>query len=355
MSVKRHVLRFFPVMFFLVSLSFVMGEGSSRSPESAGTLSLSFQGAYTFGNSEGWGINGGFAPLSYKVVDSSQLSHKTDDPGRSLGTTWGGAQAKAVVSYLLKYPFLTGNGALFKDNSIAYKFSGELSPVSVNALVSVTVTPAALLKLSAGAEAGTGWYAGFNGLGRNLAGINNDAPRHEPFSGVVCRLWLSAAFQFDVGAVVPGEWMHIVMAAVPKVEYRTFTGADNNTPWQWEADEGENFNGFKFKSTYFLGYQLPLAVDTVGILVDTEQYMGKTAALSTMESGGWGSDFVKVYFGPLANIRLGEKSNLTVLFQLKNGRDYTDETIGNRFFEYRSYSGWYIALYRLALSYTVKF
>jgi len=348
MNTKKYAIIVFSLLFLLAGFGFAFGD-------SKGVLSLNLQGAYSFGNQEGWGLtgDGAFAPISYSVV--TPVNHVPNDPGRTLGTTWGGAQAKASVSYALKYPFLTGDGPLFKSNSVEYKMSGELSPVSLNALASVTLTPIALLKLSAGAGAGTGWYAGFNGLGRNLPGLDYDAPQHEPFSGVVYRMWMSATFQFDVGAVVPGKWNHIIMAAVPKLEYRAFTGAENSTAWQWEADDGENFNGFKYYGTYVLGYQLPFAVNTVGVLLDTEQYIGSTASLSTMASGGWGSDFIKMNFGPLVNIALNDNSDLTVLFQLKNGRRYTDATIGNRYFEYREYESWYIALYRLALSYTVKF
>ena len=357
MNRRSYIKAVFSLLFLFVFLSFALAEGSGRWAASNGALSLNFQGAYSFGNQEGWGLSGdgAFAPISYTVINTTTANHRADDYGRSLGTTWGGAQAKAVVSYSLKFPFMAGEGALFKGNSVEYKFSGEISPVSVNALASVTLTPIALLKVSAGTGAGTGWYAGFNGLGRNLPGINYNAPLEEPFSGIVYKIWMAATLQFDVGAVVPGKWNHVVMAAVPKLEYKAFTGADKNTAWQWEADDGENFNGFKFYGTYVLGYQLPFAVNTVGFLLDTEQYIGNTASLSTMASGGWGSDFVKMTFGPLVNITLGESSDLTVLFQLKNGRRYTNATIGNRYFEYRKYESWYMYVYRLAFSYTIKF
>ena len=90
----------------------------------------------------------------------------------------------------------------------------------------------------------------------------------------------------------------------------------------------------------------------VGILVDTEQYIDSNRDRSTMANGGWGSDFVTMDFGPLFNFKLGKRQNLTVLLQFKNGRDYTDATIGNRFFEYRVYENTYYYLYRLAFSYT---
>ncbi len=342
------------VVFITVSgvTSFSQDNSTTAKADIIKSLTLGFQGGYLFGNQAGYGIDGGFAPISYDVVTG--LPHRSDDPGRDIGTTWGGAQAKVLLAYSIKQPFMVGNGPLFSTNNIEYGVGVDLSPVSTNLLAHVTLTPLALLKFSVGGSLGTGWYFLFNGLGRNLSGSDYAAPQREPFSGAVYSLWSSLTLQFDFGAVFPGKWNHVVMAFVPKVEYKAFSGADADTPWQYEADSGENFNGLKLYTTTFLGYQMPLVVDTVGLLVGTEQYIDSNKDRSPVASGGWGSDFVFVTFGPLANIRLNKKSSLTVLLQFKNGRDYTDDTIGNRFFEYRSYQYTYYYLYRLAFSYSLK-
>ncbi len=339
----------FVVILFIASVGLLFARGNSNITES---FSLGFQGGYLFGNQAGYGINGGFAPVSYSVVTG--LSHRSDDPGRSLGTTWGGAQAKALLSYSVKQPFMVGEGPLFSSNSLEYLVKWDLSPVSTNLAASVTLSPLALLKLSVGGSIGTGWYFLFNGLGRNLSGLNYTAPQREPLSGVVYSLWVSSTLQFDFGAVFPGKWNHVVMAFIPKVGYRAFSKAGADTPWQYEADSGENFNGLKLYTTGFLGYRMPLIVDTVGFLVETEQYIDSNSERSPMGEGGWGSDFVFVTFGPLVNVKLDNSSNLTILLQFKNGRDYTDDTIGNRFFEYRSYQYTYYYLYRLAFNYSLK-
>ncbi len=343
------------LLMIVVFVLFVISGGMLFSQDASGiteSLHFGFQGGYIFGNQAGYGIEGGFAPVSYSVVTG--LPHRSDDPGRDVGTTWGGAQAKALLNYSIRQPFMVGEGPLFSTNNIEYGVKLDLTPVSTNLSAVVTLTPLALLKLSTGGSIGTGWYFLFNGLGRNLSGGDYTAPQAEPFSGVVYSLWSSLTLQFDFGAVFPGKWNHVVAAFVPKVEYKAFSGADADTPWQYEADSGENFNGTKLYTTTFLGYQMPLVVDTVGFLVETEQYIDGNKDRSPIVNRGWGSDFVFVTFGPLANIKLGDKSGLTVLLQFKNGRDYTDDTIGNRFFEYRNYEYTYYYLYRLAFSYSLK-
>jgi hypothetical protein len=69
--------------------------------------------------------------------------------------------------------------------------------------------------------------------------------------------------------------------------------------WMWEDNIGKNFNGFKFYATYFLGYQMPLLLNTVGILLEAKQNLGYVKDLSTMGSSGWGSDFVVITVGPV--------------------------------------------------------
>ncbi len=74
-----------------------------------------------------------------------------------------------------------------------------------------------------------------------------------------------------------------------------------------------------------------------------------------MASNGWGSDFTRISFGPLAVIKLPGKSSLTILLQFETEKDYSDETIGNRYFEYREYQDTYLYMRRIAAFYRFKF
>lgn len=313
-------------------------------------------GAYYFDDNRGDGINDGeFAPISYSPVSDTNIYLPSDsDQGRDLGNGWGGAEAKASITHKIKVPFMQGTGALSSDNNILYQFKGELSPVSINAIASATLTPIAFLNFQAGTSLGTGWnfFGLFNGLG-----LNNDGtgiPEEDPMPGIVSKSWLSGTFQFDIGAVIPGEWTHVIMAATAKVEHEYFTGADEEEAWQYEADTGENFNGFNFWGTYVLGYQLPYKLNTVAFLVETEQMIADNKDLSSSDIVDWGSDFMQVTFGPLANIKLSEDSSLLILLQFRTEKLYTDATVYNNYFRNREYDGYFIDFRRIAVSYSQK-
>lgn len=317
---------------------------------------LGAAGAYYFDDNRGEGVrDGGFAPISY---DSRLLPTAyplaSGDYGRDLGNGWGGAEAKASITHKIKVPFMQGTGALSSDNNILYQFQGELSPVSINVIASAALTPIAFLNFQAGTSLGTGWnfFGLFNGLGLNEDGTG--IPEEDPVPGIVLKSWLSGTFQFDLGAVIPGDWTHVIMAATAKLEHEYFSGAGEKEAWQYEADAGENFNGFSFRGTYVLGYQLPYKLNTVALLVETEQMIGANKDLSSSDAADWGSDFTQVTFGPIANIKLSENSSLLILLQFRTEKLFTDATVYNNYFRNRVYDGTYVDFRRIAFSYSHK-
>ncbi len=317
---------------------------------------LNIAGAYYFDDNKGYSINNGLAPVSYSpILIPGTYSLPAGDEGRSLGSGWGGAEAKAAVIHKMKVPFMQGTGAMTEGNNVLFQLKGEISPVSVNAAASATVTPIAFLNFQAGTSLGTGWnfFGLFNGLGLNTDGTGN--PEEKPFPGVVSKSWLSGTFQFDLGAVIPGEWTHIIMAATAKVEYKYFSGAETGEAWQFEADAGENFNGLSYLGTYVLGYKLPFKVNTIAFLVETSQMTGDNAKMSSLDPIDWGSDFNQVTFGPLANIQLSDNSSLLLLLQFRTEKEFSANTLFNNYFRNREQIGTYIDFRRLALSYTRKF
>ena len=314
------------------------------SAEAEVATSLELLGAYYPPNLGGYGISG-FAPVDFSQVPGNLLLGERD-----LGSGWGGAEAKAVLSRSWTIPALRGEGAFTSGNSLELKAQAEFSPVSLNAAFSATLTPVAFLKLTGGAAVGTGWNVGFLGLCLNPPSDTQDYVQ-QSFGGAVWRAWGSGTFQFDLAALLPGDWNHVVLVASPSVEYKAYTGAASGQAWLWEADQGMNFNGAKLKATYFLGYQMPLVLDTVGFLLETEEWIGEVRDYSFMAStGGWGSDFVALNFGPLLNFRLGDKASLAVLVQFKTARKWTDLTTRKRYFGNRDYEGSYLYFNRVALN-----
>jgi hypothetical protein len=236
---------------------------------------------------------------------------------------------------------------------VAFSLTGALTPVSVRAELEAALTPLAFLSFSAGAMAGTGWDIRiFNGMGLNADG--SGVPESASLQGAVLKSWFGATFQFDLAALVPGEWAHIVTLLSPKLQHAWFSGASRGQAWMFEDDIGENFNGWKLLGSWFLGYQMPLALDMIGVLLETEQNLGDVRDLSPLGSGGWGSDFLLITISPVFDFRLSDRSSLAVLVQFRRERKYTDASVFYAYYESRQYAGTYWDLYRIAFSYSLK-
>lgn len=341
-------------MRYLTLAAFFAAAFSLSAQEPTITDSLTIQGAYYIDNNQGWGQTGGFAGPSYSPVEKNPALLTAPDEGRNLGSGWGGAEFEVVYKRGIAFPFLQGDGALTKDNSVKYNLSIGLNPVSLRGEAEAVLTPIAFLQFALGGHLGTGWDAvAFNGLGMNTN--STGVIDKQTFGGAVLKAWAWGLFQFDLAAVVPGEWNHVVVLSQVKAGYQHYTAADSGEAWQWQADGGENFNTFKLFSTHFLGYQMPLALNTVGVLFETETNLEPAASYSRLSDNGWGSDFVKMNLGALTNWTLGENSTLAVLFQLENFIDYTDATIFNKWYAHRSAEavGWRFK--RVAFQWTLHF
>ena len=318
----------------------------------AAETSLNVMGAWYVPNQSGYGTDG-FAPPDFSIVPAGE----TVPAQRDLGTGLGSAEAKVSLSLTDKVPFLTGDDPLLSGNSMRGKFSLEMSPVSMNVVGQLSLTPVAFLVFDAGAGIGTGWTLGpLRGLGINPAGNVADDIDLTPFGGAVWRAWGAGTFQFDLATIASGEWNHVVFMATAKVEYKADTGAETGEAWLWEADDGENFNGAKYYGTYVLAYQMPLVINLAGILVESEEWLGEPRGFSPMdEAGAWGSDFRIWQIGTVTNFSLGANDSLAVLVQFKRKADYTDATTRLRDFRTRDYEGAYWFFNRVAFSYTHTF
>jgi hypothetical protein len=337
----------------LACVVFVLSSVAGAADDVQSRTTLSLQGAYYFSYLEGWGVHNGLAPVDYGEVPREDLTYNPAvDPGRDLGWGWGNAGLKVGVAHAMRWPLVPGPGPLLEGNNLKLTVSGGLSPVALTAKAEAVFTPIAVAEIALGGSAGTGWSIGVgNGLGRNLPGPQYREIREEPLSGLVLSSWLATTLQFDFEALWPGDWHHIAVSFGPRVEYWALTSASGDEAWQWEGDEGENFNGWRFVTRAFVGYLMPLKVDTAGVLVETMTYLDAVRRRSPMDDpGGWGSDFVTVTISPLVSVAISERTQLTMLLQIETARDYTSDTIGYRYFEYRDYDGWYLYLKRFSFA-----
>lgn len=293
----------------------------------------------------------GFAPIDFSTVSKDDLS--TVDDGRDLGKS--GFEGIVKYTRSIRTPFMQGDGALTSGNNLDVRLFGDLSPVSIGAGVKTILTPIALMNFDASVYAGSGWSVGaLNGLALNT---EEDPFDPTPFGGLFFESIIGTTIQFDLAAVVPGDWNHIVAVYRPFLRYRLNTGADSDEAWQWQVDKGENFNGWCWKQNVVLGYQTPAleTLNTLGVLLETEERITKWNE-SRMKDGGWGSDFMQIYVALITVLDFTEDQSLTIQAQFANGRDYTDATVGNESFYNREVDTddpryWFFR--RIALSYSL--
>jgi hypothetical protein len=317
-----------------------------------------------------------YTPLDYTDAgDPGNNFHSLGDSGREVGNTWGGLELGIYTNYSFTAPFLTADHFLFKDNHIKLAFHSLISPVHMQIGSSITFQPIAVLQFSAGVKIGTGWSFGnlFHGIGTNIDGEYQAAAPYtgHSFEGAVLETWLDATFQFDVSALMPASikrWTHIVMLATPRFRYEAMLNIPENVPYNWEADDGDNLNGWHFLADFLLGYQIPIIEDdtgedrqfirmkhnnfkiTVGMLLSIDQLRLTHMFDSPMASaGGWGSDFARLFFGPLIKFDLPNNFFAALMFHWRNAQSFTQATVGNANFMLRDHEDWYLYFYRVAM------
>ncbi|MEX2443171.1 MAG: hypothetical protein WD492_06190 [Alkalispirochaeta sp.] len=317
------------------------------------TRSVGFDFAYYPGDQNGKGVSdGGFAPLSYRTVEPDG---GTADDERVLGTTWGNVELKGYYQHAWIIPALRwSDGALAQDNNLTIRSTTGVSPISVTQEVRAILTPIAFLQFNAGGFIGTGWNLQiFDGLGE--IDLTDGSVDSSSFEGAVVRGNVGGTFQFDLAAVFPGDWNHVVTVFSPQWTYSALTGAGEDVAWSFEADNGTNYRGWEYKTTAVLGYQPPWdAVAIVGVLYEGERLVG--AAVDRARAGA-PEDFDAAFrtdrIALLANFALGDerRHSLTVLPQFQRNRLPSEDTILKQGVQRRETVGSYWDFYRVAVQY----
>lgn len=259
-------------------------------------------------------------------------------------------EAKLSFNRHVTLPVLRGNGPLTEGNNLAATFTAEISPVSLNGAAEAVFTPIAFFQLVGGIKLGTGWnieLAGnpVYGMGINQPKQGSRAPAlipggdrtseitGDPFDGLVWGPHFGGVFQFDLAAIFPGAWRHIVFRTYHEWNYRGYTKAGSGESWIFEDDDGENRNGSNYYGNYLLGYQMPIFLNTVGILAEMSQYL-----YDTPNGSYWGDDRGRWLFSALFNFTITERFGAALIIQTRTRRNYRDGDKANEnhyYYQYR--------------------
>jgi hypothetical protein len=238
-------------------------------------------------------------------------------------------EGKLGITRNFSFPLLRGEGPITKDNNLNLALTAEVSPVSLNGIAEAVLTPIAFLQAVAGARIGSGWNINLFGSNAYGIGINHrisdDDHRREVsgglFDGIIWNAWAGAVFQFDLAALFPGDWNHVVFRTYHAGRYNGYTAASAADSWFFENDDGQNRNGFYYYGNFLLGYQMPgdfLFLNTIGFMAEVEKYL-------RVFPGGdaWGDELPRWTFGPLINFTITKKFSAALVAQFRTRRHYT--------------------------------
>lgn len=227
--------------------------------------------------------------------------------------TWP-PQALVGVTQNFKVPLMQFDNPLTKDNNINFKIGAELSPISFEGKFGIVWTPIAFLEFYTESRVGSGWNIktlyGL-ALNKNNAGKSNYIPLN--FSKSIYSFSFGGAFQFDLGAVIPNDWSHVVFRTDQAALYKAMSSVDSETSWLYQADSGENRNGWKYQASYLIGYKMPIFLDLIAMKIDVEKKL--FASPKGLDNKVWGENLFLTTFGPIINFNIKKDYNIMLLAQ----------------------------------------
>ncbi len=203
----------------------------------------------------------------------------------------------AGVDYTM--PCLNGDGSnpLTSGNNLVLSAYADVTPVTAGADFSATLTPIAFIILKGGAYVGSGWkFMGNDGL---ASAAVDAAPLY--YKG-----YANATFQFDLAAVMPGDWNHVVTQWLYEVNYNNALGNPAKTPFIWQA--GQKVAAPAYYAKGIIAYQMPLVLQTVGTQLEWE--------------GAYGTDIIDSFsISAVSILKFGAADEVACQAKFKGGFD----------------------------------
>lgn len=269
-------------------------------------------------------------------------------------------ETKLGFTIHFRYPFLEGEGELTKDNNIDLGFTAEISPISVNGLAEAVWTPVAFIQFAAGGRIGSGWNISLFGsdvygigINRAEAGTNNAEHSGSAFDGLIWKAKTGAALQFDLAALYPGDWHHVVARSYHEINYSGYTRAKAHESWYFENDDGENCNGFSYYGNLIIGYQMPVLISMVALLAEADLFL-----YDTPDRSDWRDDKIRWTFSGIADFKISEQLNITLIAQFRTRKNYLGSGWEDTYYRKRTIDSsrpQRLEFYRIAAALSYKF
>lgn len=157
---------------------------------------------------------------------------------------------------------------------------------------------------------------------------------------------------FDTGAIIPGDWSHVVMLATYKTFYSGIAGLDRYTPYEWQTDKNR-VAGFQYEFSGILAYQMPILLYRAGFMYTA--YGHFDGADYGHFNASYDGAFTQHSLAGLLQFKLAQKDVLTCLVQFTIRRSFDREfdEKEDSLFAKKIGMEWYFQ--RLIFSWTHKF
>jgi hypothetical protein len=234
-------------------------------------------------------------------------------------------EAKFIFTQSFTIPFLQGENPLVSGNNIRFNLKTELTPISMNFISEAVLTPIAFLQFAAGGLLGSGWNielfgSPVFGIGVNQRGQDgNTAIYGPPFNGMFTKGYFGGAFQFDMAAIFPGDWNHVVVRSYHEVNYMSYGRAAPGEAWVYENDHAENQNGWNYYGNYLVGYQMPIFLDTVALLAEMYKYL-----YNAPNGDLWGDALGRWELSLVTNFTVTKSFSVALITQFRTLRKYNE-------------------------------
>lgn len=227
--------------------------------------------------------------------------------------------ALITIEEAVKIPVLNFDNPLTSRNNLTMKFGLTLSPVTLESEFNVIFTPVAFLELYAGGGIGSGWQLkNFHGFSKNINDGGLSKKEDIKFKDFFFTTKFGGVFQFDIGVFTNSDWAHVVTRIEQSAAYMGAANMTEMDSWTYLDDDGENRNSWTYKASYFLGYQMPIPMQLIGIQVET----GKKLYSKPENKHLWGDDMINVTLTPLISFKVTDYFNINLFAQWHTVKNY---------------------------------
>lgn len=292
------------------------------------------------------GVDAAYYPKTDKVAGDTHFAPLTG--------AYSAFELRGTGTYHYVIPVPFSNHPLLRGNTLTLSPAVELTPVSLSPKFDVAFSPIAFLVFYAGGRIGTGWDLAPMGV-KGLAVFDENSKEYEsvvPFASYMYQWYLEGLFQFDLAAVLPGEWNHVVTQTRYKFLYEGLWNAGGHQEfWRWQGT-AEKASGWQYQASVVVGYQMPLLLQLVGVQVEFEGYFDCHDFPDWAQQ--WEPTFMKVGISPVMNLQFNDKHSLMMQFRFRSRRSFSTEVQSDTHDFFSAYTGreWFFD--RIGLSYTCR-